>query len=73
MDMDRLLNLHMHDRPSMYVKCTGLGHLQLQEILDKAIIREFASQVSQMGFLGWDFHCDFLDKYSIQKPFRMCI
>ena len=66
MDMDRLLNLHMHDRPSMYVyvQCTGLGHLQLQEILDKAIIREFASQVSQMGFLGWDFHCAFQDKYS---------
>ena len=31
--------------------------------LRRAIIREIANQVSQMGFLGWDIHCDLTDKY----------
>ena len=32
--------------------------------LYRAIIRRIESYVTQMGFLGWDFHCDFPDKYS---------
>ena len=32
--------------------------------LYRAIIRRIESYVTKMGFLGWDFHCDFPDKYS---------